>query len=291
MHTKHQTIKMMPALVAGLLVAMLAFSSTNAMAEKPSAIALPLEGQRVDEQTVGVLNQILAGYLSQIETHKIMTMEDVETMLGFEQKKQILECDTVSCLPEIGGALGVDEILRGTVGRLGDKIIIGFTRMNVRAATVENRVSIQFADDEGRYAEGLREALWKVFKVPLPTASIVTSPDSSGSWMPGTLSLVFMATSIAAAGTGAYFGIVADEKHNQATTPLEGGQVAIDEGKSAALTANILYATGAALLVTGIALWILDDGESPKESATLSSPYIMPVVGQDLLGLTVGTIF
>ena len=172
---------MMPALVVGLLVTMLAFSSTNAMAERPSAIALPLEGQRVDEQTVGVLNQLLAGYLSQIETHKIMTMEDVETMLGFEQKKQILECDTVSCLPEIGGALGVDEILRGTVGRLGDKIIIGFTRMNVRAATVENRVTIQFEDDEGRYAEGLREALWKVFKLPLPTAATVTTTGSSGS--------------------------------------------------------------------------------------------------------------
>ena len=281
----------MPTLMLGLLVTMQAFSSSSAIAAKPSAITLPLEGQRVDEQTVGVLNQLLSGYLPQIQTHKIMTMEDVETMLGFEQKKQILECDTVSCLPEIGGALGVDEILRGTVGRLGDKIIIGFTRMNVRSATVENRVTIQIEDDESRYDEGLREALWKVFKLPLPTPSIVASEDGSSAWVPGTLSMVFMATGVAAAGTGAYFGIVADEKYNQATTPLEGGQVAIDEGKSAALMANILYGTGAALLATGIALWIFDDDSSPQERANLSQPHIVPVVGQDVLGLMIGSTF
>jgi len=41
-------------------------------------------------------------------------------MLGFEQKKQLSGCTDTSCMVAIGGALGVDKIVTGTVGKLGE---------------------------------------------------------------------------------------------------------------------------------------------------------------------------
>jgi hypothetical protein len=265
-------------------VILLAVSSVGA--EKPSAIALPLEGQRIDEETVGVLNQIITGYLSQIHTHRMIAMGDVETMLGFEQKKQILDCDSVSCLPEIGGALGVDEILRGTVGKLDDKLIIGFTLMNIREATVKNRVTVKIDDDESKYDEGLRRALWQVFELSLPVDMSTEMRSEQSTSMPGALSWALWGTGVAALGTGAYFGSVASSKYNAATTPLSGGQTAISEGQSASLMANILYGTGAALFTAGIVFWIFDgEDESNLDTARITSPTLVPMVGHDLWGL------
>ncbi|MBT6490280.1 MAG: hypothetical protein HOK97_10995 [Deltaproteobacteria bacterium] len=266
--------------------AVILLTASFVRAEKPSAIALPLEGQRIDDETVGVLNQIITGYLSQIHTHKMISMDDVETMLGFEQKKQILDCDSVSCLPEIGGALGVDEILRGTVGKLDNKLIIGFTLMNIREATVKNRVTVKIDDDESEYDQGLRRALWEVFELPEPVDMSTEMRAGQATSMPGALSWALWGTGVAALGTGAYFGSVASSKYNAATTPLSGGQTAISEGQSASLMANILYGTGAALFAAGVVFWIFDGGDDTNPAtARITSPTMVPMVGHDLWGL------
>jgi len=104
--------------------------------------------------------------------------------------------------------------------------------------------------------------------------------------MPGALSWALWGTGVAALGTGAYFGSVASSKYNAATTPLSGGQTAISEGQSASLMANILYGTGAALFTAGIVFWIFDgEDESNLDTARITSPTLVPMVGHDLWGL------
>ena len=84
-------------------------------------------------------------------------------MVGFEAQRQILDCDAESCLPEIGGALGVDHLLKGTLGRLGGELIINFTLMDVAKAKVLKRSNIKIQDEERLYDQALKNAVYDVF--------------------------------------------------------------------------------------------------------------------------------
>lgn len=68
-----------------------------------------------------LLTQIITGELSRDGTLEVISSTQIRNMLGFEKQKQILGCTEGSCLAEIGGALGVDYLLTGQIGKIGSR--------------------------------------------------------------------------------------------------------------------------------------------------------------------------
>ena len=66
-------------------------------------------------------------------------------MLAVEQMKQSMGCDDVSCLAEIGGALGVDYIVSGSILMLGDAYVTQLQLMNIRQGRADGRVSREYS--------------------------------------------------------------------------------------------------------------------------------------------------
>jgi len=70
---------------------------------------------------------------------------DISTLLGFEQEKQLLGCDSSSCVTELAGALGVDYVAAADVGPLGDVLVLNVKVLDARKGVSVARASRQVA--------------------------------------------------------------------------------------------------------------------------------------------------
>jgi hypothetical protein len=76
--------------------------------------------------------------------YTVISRSELDAMLGAEKLKDSLGCDEVSCLAEIGAAAGVDHIVTGSVGKVGEGVVITLQLINAKFASVENRVTQQW---------------------------------------------------------------------------------------------------------------------------------------------------
>lgn len=98
-------------------------------------IAVPqMEGSGVEPHFVQILSQAAVDRASRHGKLKVIGTADIEALLGFEKQKDLLSCDSVSCMAEIGGALGVDAILRMQLGKLGETFTVSATLIDIKRA-------------------------------------------------------------------------------------------------------------------------------------------------------------
>ncbi len=113
------------------------------------------------------LTQLLSLELKKFEGLGVISRDEIRTLLRFESEKQILQCtNDTSCLLEIGGALGVDYLVSGSVGRLGDAFVIALKLMDIGKAAVVSRVSESFQGAESHLPQALRFATWSLLGKP-----------------------------------------------------------------------------------------------------------------------------
>src|SRR6185436_17184996 len=82
--------------------------------------------------------------LEELGPFKAITSADIMQMLALESLKQSVGCSEASCLAEIGGAIGADYMISGSLLEMGGAWIIQLQLMNIGAARVEDRVSRDF---------------------------------------------------------------------------------------------------------------------------------------------------
>jgi len=61
---------------------------------------------------------------------QVLADSDIAAMLGVERNRQMLGCSDATCLAEIGGALGVDRIVHGSVGRIGGSLVVNLSSID-----------------------------------------------------------------------------------------------------------------------------------------------------------------
>ena len=103
---------------------------------------LDFQARGVDPGLAQSAGTIVASELNKLEVFKVISREDIRNMLSFEKDKQSLGCEAdQACLAEIGGALGVEYIIAGSLAKIGDQTVLSMALNNTRSATVENRLS------------------------------------------------------------------------------------------------------------------------------------------------------
>ena len=105
------------------------------------------------------LTQLLSLELKKFEGLGVISRDEMQTMIRFSADKQALQCSNdTSCLAQIGGALGVDYLISGSVGRLGDQHVLTLKLIDIEAAHVASRVSEAFQGPEQQLPMALRFA-------------------------------------------------------------------------------------------------------------------------------------
>lgn len=113
----------------------------------------------LSEDAARNLTQVLSVELKRIQGASVIGKEDIAAMLNLEGQKQVLGCDSdTSCLAEIGGALGVDKLVVGQVGKLADNFIISLRLISPTTAKVDNRISENFVGTEATLIPAIRTA-------------------------------------------------------------------------------------------------------------------------------------
>lgn len=104
----------------------------------------------VPKETAQLLGDALAGELRRRAGVSVLTQSDVSALLGVEKTRQMLGCAEAGCMAEIGGALGADRVVHGSLGRVGGSLVVNLSALDPRRAAAAASVSerLRGAQDE-----------------------------------------------------------------------------------------------------------------------------------------------
>lgn len=90
----------------------------------------------VQPRVARIVTDAVVVELRKVQQLDVIGMDEIKDMLSHEANKQMLGCDDDSCLAEIAGALGVDELVTGSVSLIGDTSLLNTRRIHLRTARV-----------------------------------------------------------------------------------------------------------------------------------------------------------
>src|SRR5690349_2476595 len=102
------------------------------LAAAPVKIAvLPLQaGEGVNASLAESMTEALVAELRPKAPGDLMTPRQLSAVLSVERQKQLMGCSDESCLVEIAGALSADEVIGGSLARLGQSWLLHVQRMD-----------------------------------------------------------------------------------------------------------------------------------------------------------------
>lgn len=198
-----------------------AVSAATANAEAPAAdapkkecevVVLNFENKGLAENEAHVaelLTNTFAAEVAKSAGCKVITQSDIKSMTDFDAQRAM--CGSAeSCMAEIGNALGVDIVIGGAVGRLGDAYVLQVMKRNVSKGVVEARVDDTITGGAGALQPAARNAAKKIYGLaPNPTAATSTTKatstteagtESQAEASGGGTGLLFAGIGVAAAG-------------------------------------------------------------------------------------------
>jgi len=99
-----------------------------------------------------LLTQVAMSEVLKSGAFEVISSAEVKSLIGLEKQRQLLGCkEDSSCLAEIGGALGVDFMITGQLGKLGERYRLDLRLLNTNKARV--------AGSAGDFISGKEDAL------------------------------------------------------------------------------------------------------------------------------------
>lgn len=98
-------------------------------------------GELAGPEQAAMITKLVASSLQKQGVARVIGTDDIKALLGFERVKQLSGCNEDSCFAEVGGALGVDWLVAGSVGRIGTTFVLELRLLNARDASVRHRVT------------------------------------------------------------------------------------------------------------------------------------------------------
>ncbi len=128
----------------------------------------------LDEEGIGALEAHIPVLLGETMSHEIadvtscrvVTERDIRAMIDYEAQAQACGADTASCLAEIGDALGVDFVVSGTVGKLGNIYTMNIRMVDIEQSAVIKRSQRAVTNDPSLLRRAARDVARELFNLP-----------------------------------------------------------------------------------------------------------------------------
>ncbi len=238
-------------LVAALAATLGAAQPAAAASKRLRLAVLALKPEGVESTVAETVDETLTADLGRGGKYEVIGRSEIEAMAGFQSDRIKLGCagDT-ACLAEIGGALGVDRLAFGSLGKVGDLYVLNTRLLEIGKARVIARdtETVKSADALIAAAERSAQILLGEMPAPLESTAEVHATSAGGlrhtAWPWVTLGAVAVA-----GGIGAYLGYANVQTHQQFLAAPS--QALANQGNQQQLAEGILYgAAGVALLVS-----------------------------------------
>jgi hypothetical protein len=112
----------------------------------------------------------------------VLAESDVAALLGVEKKRQIVTgCSDSGCLAELGGALGADRVVHGSVGRVGSSLVVTISSLDAPRSRTVASVSerLKGAGDEA-FLDALPAMVDRLLSEPVRPAPAPAAPPAAG---------------------------------------------------------------------------------------------------------------
>ncbi|HXP89951.1 MAG TPA: CsgG/HfaB family protein [Fibrobacteria bacterium] len=123
------------------ILAMLLTTLSVGAAEQPLVAVVHLAALGVDSGSVAVVEDAIASELVETRKVRVLEREQMDRILREQGFQQSGACDQGNCSVEIGKLLAVDEILTGSLGKVGESYSLTLRLVNVGSGEVVNSVT------------------------------------------------------------------------------------------------------------------------------------------------------
>ncbi len=264
-----------------------------------------IAGSGVTDKDINSLTGWLASEVENASSKSVISESDIEAILKGEEKKIQCAGNEDVCVAELGSALGVPEVITGDLGRVGDIWILNLRRLDAKKVVVLKRVSRKAKGEITAMVEAISGAVRDLFfdkdaekkdgtavikqNDPEPKKKETTEEeelkkifggkegDSAGlitkeskvkeEKEQSPYSIAGFTSLFVGVGVAAFGGLSMWMMNEKAQSYYDDGD---KSDKSAHSTWKYLtiggYATGGAMIITGIILLAADPGVKPKEA-------------------------
>ena len=106
-------------------------SLVNAKTGEVKKIAVrDLAAHGVSADVAANVAEIVTISLSRLPGYSVISKQDLRSMIDFDEQRQLLGCNDPKCMSDIGSTLGVDYIVTGSVGKLGDEYLLNLSALD-----------------------------------------------------------------------------------------------------------------------------------------------------------------
>jgi hypothetical protein len=206
-------------------------------AKKQKLAVLEIRALGTEAARAELVSEIALTEASAVKGYDVVGKSDIVAMLGFEKQKAVLGCsDDSACLAELGGALGVDLVMVGSLGRIGALYRLDLKLVDAKKAKIRGRVGVNVEGQEEKIVAATQRAV-RALLDPDAKGSLGTGPvalDLSAPAAPPKprgLGWTAIGAGVLSVGLGAfavYEGTTAKSKYSTASGMLEGGVLKVD---------------------------------------------------------------
>ena len=104
----------------------------------------------IDPGLAAAMSDIVQGEFAAERHRMVFGRADISRLMEFEAEKQLVGCDTDSCLSEIASALDVDRIVTGSIDKIGSAYFVVINELESDGVAPIGRIQGRVPLDEDR---------------------------------------------------------------------------------------------------------------------------------------------
>ncbi len=113
------------------MIIFLFLASTTLKLASPGLAA----GEGVSEKTVAAVSDAVNAEVRRHAGVTLVSQDEIKSALSLEEQKMMAGCSSTQCVAEVGGALGVDNMLTGSIGKVGESWLVFLKVIDVKKVT------------------------------------------------------------------------------------------------------------------------------------------------------------
>ncbi len=165
-----------PLLIVAALSLSLAPGAASAQAKKVRIAVLEIRPLGTDAAKAELLSEVALTEAASLAGFEVIGKSDINSMIGFEKQKKVMGCtEDSTCLAEIGGALGVDFIMVGSLGTLGNLFRIDLKLVDSKKAKVRSRLGVTVEGNESMLVAAIQKAVRDLLAPEAPQGQVVAA--------------------------------------------------------------------------------------------------------------------
>lgn len=144
---------------------------------KPLSVAiLSVYSKMLSKENLEPLSDHIAQEIEKHSNSEVLFLDEVRAMLRAEGIENLLDCSTDSCISKIGSYLGVDLVVIGRLGQLGNRYIFNLKIIDALRNRTKNRVSVVVDNDIGIVFNKVSAMVDTLIKGKIEPEPVTTSP-------------------------------------------------------------------------------------------------------------------